>query len=149
MRIALVTSGGFPEPHWHDSDLPLVAAQLRRLGAEVEAPAWDGDEAVRWDRFDALVVQSPWSMWRRLDAFPEWWTGQQRAVVEEAYAALCGLLPEAAPTPLSVRLDFIVDPAAARGLLLLEVEMVAPVKFFGLFPEQCARYAEAVVSRAS
>jgi len=36
----------------------------------------------------------------------------------------------------------------ARGLLLLEVELVAPVKFFGLFPEQCARYAEAVVSRA-
>lgn len=301
MRIALVTSAGFPEPRWHDSDLPLLAAQLRRLGVEVEAPEWDGAGPVRWQRFDALVVQSPWSMWRRLAAFRQWvadrqgegalllnpaevlllgsdkrylaglaaagvpvvptavydagvtaaeladilpdqarrtlvvkpvasggaldtqefgdvaaaaryvawlneggsaaivqpyieaidthrelgvltlegrvshaitkaailrpgdaerafhpdprphldWTGQQRAVVEEAYAALCGLLPEAAPTPLSVRLDFIVDPAAARGLLLLEVELVAPVKFFGLFPAACERYAAAIVSRVS
>lgn len=305
MRIALVTSAGFPEPHWHDADLPLLAERLRALGVRVEAPEWDGAAAVEWRRFDALVVQSPWSMWRSLPAWRRWvadrvaegatllnpadvlllgsdkrylaglaaagvpvvptvvyepgrtgsatvadvaamlpeqarrtvvvkpvaaggaldaqefadaeaavrhvawlhgrgsaaivqpyveaidthrelgvltlegavshaitkaailrpgdagrafhpdprphtrWADGQREVVAEAYAALCGLLPEAAPTPLSVRLDFIVDPSAARGLLLLEVELVAPVKFFGLFPEACERYAAAIVSRAS
>lgn len=50
--------------------------------------------------------------------------------------------------PLSVRLDFIVTPEQAPGLQLLKVEMVAPVKFFGLFPEECRRYAEAVRAAA-
>jgi hypothetical protein len=45
--------------------------------------------------------------------------------------------------PLSVRLDFIIDPAAPDGLWLLEAEMVAPVKF----PGQCRRYAEAIAAR--
>ena len=72
-------------------------------------------------------------------------TEQHRQVITQTYAELRKLLTN---EPLSVRLDFIVDPSAPSGLWLLEVEMVAPVKFFPLFPEECAHYAEAILARA-
>ncbi|GGQ68292.1 ATP-grasp domain-containing protein [Couchioplanes azureus] len=296
MRIALVTSHRFPEPHWRDEDTPLVARELRERGATCDVVTWDGAERVEWAGYGAVVLQSPWSMWTRLPAFDEWlWdreldgtrllnpldaialgankrylsqlgaagvpivpstlveepdaatlravfaaadasrptvvakpiasggtlgareftmdelsalvaylrelgpalvqpyvtaidahrelgvvtldgtishavtkaailrpgdsprafhpdpqpypglTAQQERVIRHAYAELRKLLVN---EPLSVRLDFIIDPASPSGLLLLEVEMVAPVKFLPLFPEQCANYAEAILARA-
>ncbi|BCJ52526.1 hypothetical protein Asp14428_40010 [Actinoplanes sp. NBRC 14428] len=297
MRIALVTSRGFPDPLWRDADSPLVARELRDRGATPEIVNWDGGERVEWAGYDAVVLQSPWSMWNNLSAFDEWlWareldgtrllnpldaialgsnkrylsrlgdagvpivpttlverpdpdalrdlfrtvdaarptvvakpiaaggtlgareftveqvpalaaylrelgtaivqpyvtaidthrelgvvtldgaishavtkaailrpgdqarafhpdpqpypglTAQQERVIRQSYHELRNLLSN---EPLSVRLDFIIDPASPSGLLLLEVEMVAPVKFFPLFPAQCAHYAEAIIARAS
>jgi glutathione synthase/RimK-type ligase-like ATP-grasp enzyme len=281
MRIGLVTSAVFPRPEWRDSDSPLVQ---RHLYAKLVP--WDADTGQDWTRFDALILQSPWSMWENLDGFARWLddrqdtpmlnppdvvrlgsnkryletiagtvpttfitdprhdlatafpaeqerrtivvkpvaaggsmgarefrrdqldeavayvesaeqqmlvqpyiqaidthrelgvltlngeishaitkapilkegtderafhpdprpyelTDAQRAVVRNTYQALFRNTAE----PLSVRLDFIIDPAANNGLLLLEVEMVAPVKFFGLFPDECRRYAGAISAR--
>ncbi|WP_433207279.1 hypothetical protein ACQP00_41050 [Dactylosporangium sp. CS-047395] len=56
-------------------------------------------------------------------------------------------LPAGSPPPLSVRLDFILDPDAPRGMSLLEIEAVAPVKFFADFPDECDRYARAILAR--
>jgi hypothetical protein len=298
MRIALVTSDGFPDPRWRDDDTPLVARELTARGATADVVTWDGGRRVEWAGYDAVVLQSPWSMWTRLPQFDEWlwsreldgtrllnpidavalgsnkryllhlaeagtpivpttlvegepdpqllrglfppedgprptvvakpiagggtlgarefridqlgaltehvrrlgtavvqpyvsaidthrelgvlmldgsishavtkaailrpgdanrafhpdprpyagFTAQQERVVRQTYAELRRLL---ASEPLSVRLDFIVDPASPSGLLLLEAEMVAPVKFFPLFPEQCGNYAEAILARAA
>jgi hypothetical protein len=71
----------------------------------------------------------------------------QRTVIRRTYDAMLGLLPAGAPRPLSVRLDFVIDPGAESGLVLLEIEMVAPVKFFALFPRQCERYARSIADR--
>ncbi|MFI7603354.1 RimK family alpha-L-glutamate ligase [Actinoplanes sp. NPDC049681] len=297
MRIALVTSRGFPDPLWRDTDSPLVAGELRARGATPEIVTWDGGERVEWAGYDAVVLQSPWSMWTDLSAFDQWlwareldgtrllnpldaialgsnkrylsrlgeagvpivpttlvekpdpdtlrdlfrtvdparptvvakpiasggtlgarefaadelpalaaylrelgtaivqpyvaaidthrelgvvtldgaishavtkaailrpgdrarafhpdpqpypgFTAQQERVIRQTYAELRGLLVN---EPLSVRLDFIIDPASPSGLLLLEAELVAPVKFFPHFPDQCGHYAEAIIARAA
>ncbi|MFI7540025.1 RimK family alpha-L-glutamate ligase [Actinoplanes sp. NPDC049599] len=296
MRIALVTSRSFPEANWHDGDTPLVAEQLTARGATAAVVTWDGDESVDWAGYDAVVLQSPWSMWRQEARFAAWlrarqaegtrllnpadavalgsdkrylprlgaagvpivptlvverptagelreafppagsprrtvvakpvaaggalgareftinelpqlvayaaelgtaiiqpyvhaidthrelgvltldgrvshaitkaailrpgdatrafhpdpqpyrsFTPRQEQVITRSYAALRGLLTR---EPLAVRLDFIIAPDSPAGLLLLEVEMVAPVKFFAHFPAECAAYAEAILARA-
>ncbi|MFI5935911.1 RimK family alpha-L-glutamate ligase [Actinoplanes sp. NPDC051494] len=297
VRVALVSSRAFPMPHWHDYDLPLLAAELAGRGATVEVVEWDGDTPVAWASYQAVVLQSPWSMWTDLTGFARWLRAREddgtrllnpvdtvllgsdkryllrlgdqgvpivpTTLVEESDAAyLKGLFPDLAgprPTlvakpiaaggalgareftaaelpeliahlraagpsivqpyiaaidihrelgvvmvdgsishavtkapllvpgqpvrelhpdpqpypgltaqegrvihqtyaalramltnePLSVRLDFVVDPASPSGLLLLEAEMVAPVKFFPLFPAECANLAEAILARAA
>jgi hypothetical protein len=74
-------------------------------------------------------------------------TGPQRTAVSRAYDSLVSILPAGTPAPLSVRLDFVLDPEAEAGLLLLEIESVAPVKFFSLFPAACEEYAKLIVER--
>ena len=309
MRIALVTSERFPESHWTDDDSPEVARRLERRGAVADIVAWDTAEPVPWHCYDALVLQSPWSMWRKLAEFRGWLgervregahllnpagvvsaglskrylaplaaqgvqvvptvfvadagaqpadrlrdelsavfpgaasprrsivvkpvssggalgareftvdevdgagayvrglnetgtaalvqpyvhaidvhrelgvvtlgggishaitkaailrpgdrhrafhpdprpfpelTGPKRAAVSAAYDAFVGVLPAGTPEPLSVRLDFVLDPEAEAGLLLLEIEAVAPVKFFSLFPAACEEYAKLIMNR--
>src|SRR5690242_8716918 len=66
MRIGLVTSLSFPRPEWRDADSPLVRQHL-----DAEMVAWD-DPGQDWSGFDALVLQSPWSMWEKLDEFARW-----------------------------------------------------------------------------
>lgn len=295
MRIALVTSREFPSPHWRDHDTPVLAAELTSRGADVTVLSWDDPAAAGWPGFAAVVLQSPWSMWRSLPAFQQWlfareddgtrllnppdtvvlgWdkgylprlaaagvptvpttlvdrpdpalltglfpagprptlvvkplssggalgareftadrmaellahvaelghavvqpyvpaidahrelgvvtldglvshavtkapllnpdlpvrephpdpqpypglTAQQERVVRATYAALRALLVN---EPLSVRLDFVIDPASPSGLLLLEAELVAPVRFLPLFPSACANLAEAILARAA
>jgi hypothetical protein len=278
MRIGLVTSTSFPRPEWRDADSPLV---MRHLDADLVA--WD-DPDQDWTSFDGLVLQSPWSMWEKLDEFAAWLdartgtpmlnppdvvrlgsdkrylAGVEGAVptvfvtdarrdlptafpaehqrrrtlvvkpvsaggslgarefrpdqLDEAIAYVeqspqpmlaqpymeaidthreLGVLtlngeishaitkapiirpgtderlfhPDPRPyelssaqretvmrtydelfrntaAPLSVRLDFIMEPGR---MWLLEAEMVAPVKFFGMFPDECRRYAEAIKGR--
>lgn len=297
MRTALVTSRAFPRPEWRDLDTPVLAAELTGRGAEVDVVTWDGAGRVAWSSYDAVVLQSPWSMWTSLAEFAAWLrareddgtrllnppdavvlgsdkrylprlaaagvpvvptalieepdpeqllalfpppeaprptlvvkpvaaggalgareftvgempalmrrlrelgtaivqpyqpaidahrelgvvtldgiishavtkasllrpgrpvgephpdpqpysglTAQQERVVHQSYAAVRKLLIN---EPLSLRLDFVVDPASPSGLLLLEVEMVAPVKFFPHFPAECANLAEAIIARAA
>ncbi|WP_051367113.1 ATP-grasp domain-containing protein [Hamadaea tsunoensis] len=57
--------------------------------------------------------------------------------VHDAYLRLVGT------TPLSVRLDFIPDPEA--GLLLLEIEAVAPVRFLRFFPDAVRAYGDLIL----
>lgn len=81
------------------------------------------------------------------DPRPYHLTDSQREVVDLSYRALLTLLPDSAPAPLSVRLDFVVDPDSPAGLVLLEIEMVAPVRFFAQVPGACDRYVAAILAR--
>jgi hypothetical protein len=297
MRIALVTSRAFPQPHWHDDDLAVLAAELTSRGATVRTVTWDGGDPVGWTSYDAVMLQSPWSMWTRPHEFARWLkarendgtrllnpadtvrlgsdkrylaqlaaagvpvvpstvieepdpaqlrelfpapdsprptlvakpiasggalgareftraelpgllahlhelgpaivqpyvtaidahrelgvvtldgsishaitkapllrpgepirelhpdpqpypglTAQHDRVIHQTYSALRALLIN---EPLSVRLDYVIDPASPSGLLLLEAELVAPVKFLPLFPAECANLAEAILARAA
>jgi hypothetical protein len=74
-------------------------------------------------------------------------TSVSRAVVLNAYQRILEILPPGTPPPLSIRLDFVLDPDTDPELLLLEVETVAPVKFFPMFPEACEDYARQVIHR--
>jgi hypothetical protein len=53
MRVALVTSAGFPEPLWKDADSPLVAARP----AVVAKPLSSGGAlgAAEFDNLEALA----------------------------------------------------------------------------------------------
>ncbi|MEU8658283.1 hypothetical protein [Actinoplanes philippinensis] len=78
------------------------------------------------------------------DPRPVTLTAAQIGAVQRAHRAFLALREGGAP-PYSVRLDFLVDPASDPGFLLLEVEAVAPVKFFALHPDRPAVFARAVV----
>ncbi|WP_328608607.1 hypothetical protein OG943_05655 [Amycolatopsis sp. NBC_00345] len=71
-KIALVTSAAFPGEDWKDRDTPPLEACLSGKGHTVEVVAWDTGDSARWDSFDLVVLQSPWSMWRKLAVFGEW-----------------------------------------------------------------------------
>jgi hypothetical protein len=305
VRVGLVGSEEFPVAHWRDVDSEPVAGELRELGAEVELIAWDSPRPVDWAGFGTLVLQSPWSMWRRLADFHAWLDARvadgtrllnpvdvlrlgsskrylgdlaaagvvtvpttivedvdglperiaaafeaareprrtvlvkpissggalgireypadqadqaagylrrlveteaaalvqpyvnaidqhrelavilmggrithaitkapilrpgdehrdfhpdprpydlsaaQTTLVQRAYQAFLGLRPAGAPPVLSVRMDFLIDPGSDPELLLLEVECVAPVKFFPLFPGLARDYARLILEPAA
>ncbi|MGX6600885.1 ATP-grasp domain-containing protein [Micromonosporaceae bacterium Da 78-11] len=71
MRVALVTSERLPEDHWRDIDAGPLTAGLARLGVQVEQKPWDSADD-DWTSYDVLVMQSPWSMWLRMDDFRSW-----------------------------------------------------------------------------
>jgi hypothetical protein len=75
-------------------------------------------------------------------------TDAQREIVLATYRSFLSILPKDSPEPLSVRLDFVLDPESGTGLLLLEIESVAPVRFFSLFPDESVSYATEIVARA-
>ena len=79
MRVALVTSKRLPEEHWRDIDAEPLGAALAARGVRVQRRAWDGAEPVDWAGFDALVVQSPWSMWLRMAQFRDWLAAREAA----------------------------------------------------------------------
>jgi glutathione synthase/RimK-type ligase-like ATP-grasp enzyme len=54
-----------------DADLPPLRRALEDLGIASDTVFWD-DDAVVWDRFDLVVVRSPWDYFRRRDAFIAW-----------------------------------------------------------------------------
>ncbi|ANN15983.1 hypothetical protein SD37_10240 [Amycolatopsis orientalis] len=72
MDIALVTSGAFPGKDWSDRDTPLLQACLEEQGCGTRILYWDDCAGVDWTAFDLVAVQSPWSMWLKLDQFREW-----------------------------------------------------------------------------
>lgn len=63
--------------------------------------------------------------------------------------AFLDLRPARGCAPLSVRLDFLIDPATDPGLLLLEVEAVAPVRFFPLHRDRLAPFVQAILAFAA
>ncbi|MDR7280267.1 hypothetical protein [Catenuloplanes atrovinosus] len=76
-------------------------------------------------------------------------TARQRAVAGDVYAAFLAQRPADVPPPFSVRMDFILDPGSAAGMLLLEVEAVAPVRFLGLHPSRVPAFARMIAARAA
>ncbi len=66
--MALVTAGA----HRHlDDDLDPLAAALEALGAAVTIADWH-DATMAWDRFELVVVRSPWDYTTQLEAFLAW-----------------------------------------------------------------------------
>ncbi|WP_394434377.1 ATP-grasp domain-containing protein [Streptomyces sp. SGAir0957] len=69
-RIALVTCRPAPQISV-DLDLPLIAEELERGGADVTVACWD-DPEVDWGSYDLAVIRSTWDYsWRR-DEFLDW-----------------------------------------------------------------------------
>jgi len=71
--------------------------------------------------------------------------GEDLADIHATYDAYLKTVPV---HPVSVRLDFLRHPVTGR-LLLLEIESVAPVKFFHLYPAAAARYARSLIAVAA
>ncbi len=69
MRVAVATFSAMP-PEFTQDDRRIVEA-LRALGPEVDQASWD-DEAVQWERYDAVVIRSTWDYSQRLDEFLTW-----------------------------------------------------------------------------
>lgn len=68
MTIAIVTCARMPEP---DVDEDLLMGALADAGVNAQLVAWD-DPAVRWDKFDAAVLRSPWNYIEQLGDFLAW-----------------------------------------------------------------------------
>ncbi|MHB8438024.1 MAG: ATP-grasp domain-containing protein [Acidimicrobiales bacterium] len=77
-RVALVTTD---ERHLFggDPDMAPLLGALRDLGMQAEATPWI-DADVRWDRFDLVVMRSPWDYSGRAADFLAW-LGRVRAEV--------------------------------------------------------------------
>lgn len=67
-RVAFVTSSDYPDL---TSDDRLASAALASLGVAVTPAVWT-DPGVQWDRFDHLVIRSPWDYHHHVDAFARW-----------------------------------------------------------------------------
>ncbi|MEU8236396.1 hypothetical protein AB0C12_42965 [Actinoplanes sp. NPDC048967] len=83
------------------------------------------------------------------DPRPHILTARQRDTASKAYEAFLAQRKPNAPPPFSVRMDFIIDPESDPGLLLLEVEAVAPVRFFGLHMSRVPAFARTIATYAS
>ncbi len=68
MRVALATCLELPDP---DIDMAPTLRALTQAGHDAAAPAWD-DDAVRWDRFDVVLLRSPWNYVWACEAFMAW-----------------------------------------------------------------------------
>ncbi len=69
-RIALVTTD-VPELLAHEFDLEPLLAEFARRSIRAEAPVWH-DPTVDWERFDLIVMRSPWDYPQRIAEFLAW-----------------------------------------------------------------------------
>jgi glutathione synthase/RimK-type ligase-like ATP-grasp enzyme len=67
-RIAFVTSEALVELIPGDK---LLAEAFLEAGIRVVPAIWD-DPSVRWDRFDLILLRSPWDYYKKAEAFLEW-----------------------------------------------------------------------------
>jgi hypothetical protein len=80
------------------------------------------------------------------DPRPHVLTEAQAATARQAYQAFLGLRRPGAAPCFSVRMDFLIDPDTEPGLLLLEIEAVAPVRFLGLHPDRIPAFVRAILA---
>lgn len=66
-RIGLVTCDRFPDLVDDDH---LTFQPMRALGLEPEPVLWDSPDG--WERYDALVIRSPWDYFERPSEFAAW-----------------------------------------------------------------------------
>jgi glutathione synthase/RimK-type ligase-like ATP-grasp enzyme len=76
VRVALVTSERLPLDHWKDIDAVPLGEGLADLGVRVEQTPWEAEPPRPWGHYDALVMQSPWSMWVHQAEFRRWLNGR-------------------------------------------------------------------------
>ena len=70
MTVAFVTTA--PEVLGHeDVDRPLYEAAFARAGLALDHRVW-WDPDVRWDRYDLVVVRSPWDYVVRVGEYRRW-----------------------------------------------------------------------------
>lgn len=69
-RIALVTTD-VPWLLEHEFDLEPLLAEFARRGVPAEAPVWH-DPSVEWERYDLIVMRSPWDYSLRTAEFLAW-----------------------------------------------------------------------------
>jgi hypothetical protein len=74
-RVALVTAIAAIA---RDHDIPLLLPACARAGLNAEVRAWD-DATVSWNRYDAVVLRSPWDYTERLLEFLRWCDRVDRA----------------------------------------------------------------------
>jgi len=124
-RIALVTTD-VPELLAHEFDLEPLLAEFARRDIPAEAPVWH-DPSVEWDRFDLIVMRSPWDYSQRTDEFLAWldslpaervlnplalirWNLDKRYLLD-----LEALGVDIVPTTLCGSLDEVLTAASAIG----------------------------------
>jgi hypothetical protein len=116
-----------------DDDLP-AAEVLAEAGIEVDFQAWD-DPAVRWDRYERVVVRSAWDYGERLDEFLAWadsvgderlrnlpatirWNSDKRYLAELAGAGLpvppTLLVAPGGPVP-EIEFEVVIKPVTGAG----------------------------------
>jgi glutathione synthase/RimK-type ligase-like ATP-grasp enzyme len=108
-RIALVTS---PFGRDLDDDMPLLVAAFAARGVAVDVLDWD-DPAAAWDRYDQIILRSPWDYTMRLAEFLAW--AQARPQLRNPYATV----------RWNADKRYLADVAAA-GLPVVPTQMVAP-----------------------
>jgi hypothetical protein len=70
VTVAFVTTA--PEVLGHeDVDRPLYEAAFARAGLALDHRVW-WDPDVRWDRYDLVVVRSPWDYVERVGEYRRW-----------------------------------------------------------------------------
>ncbi len=90
-RVALATSlfalpGAGPSVTSHlDEDMPVLVAELARLGVEARAEVWD-DERVDWESYDLVVIRSTWGYADKYPEFLAW--AHARAHLVNPYAVV-------------------------------------------------------------
>ncbi|MCB5906138.1 ATP-grasp domain-containing protein [Streptomyces pinistramenti] len=67
-HLALVTDRASLEI---DYDMPLLLDACKAVGIRAEIRSWQ-DPGIAWDRFDAVLLRSPWSYVENLPQFLEW-----------------------------------------------------------------------------
>lgn len=73
MNIALVTCdilAQYAAPNVEDEDM-LLTRYLRERGHHVEPRVWT-NPAVEWNKYDLVVVKSPWDYFDRIEEFYQW-----------------------------------------------------------------------------
>ena len=84
-RVALATShfalpGAAASVTSHlDEDMPVLVAELARLGVEARAEVWD-DAEVDWESYDLVVIRSTWGYADRYPDFLAWAHARARLV---------------------------------------------------------------------
>jgi len=128
--IALVTCSKVPEL---DRDDRLVVEPLQALGIAAEPAVWD-DPAIDWDRYDLVVLRSPWDYVHRHAEFVAWsasvprlanaaeiveWNTDKRYLAELSAAGVDTVATEWIPptsawTPPATG-EWVVKPAIGAG----------------------------------
>jgi len=130
VNVAIATCAALPGGF--DDDQPLAEA-LRAGGSEAAFEVWD-DPAVDWERFDRVVVRSPWDYVFKPDEFIAWaesldgkvqnspellrWNSDKRYLADLAEAGLpvveTGFAGPSDPRP-DLEGEVVVKPAISAG----------------------------------
>jgi hypothetical protein len=67
-KTAIVTCDMFPELIDAERDLPVI---LKQYEIDAEPVIWD-DKDVQWNKYDNIIVRTPWDYYNKIDNFYSW-----------------------------------------------------------------------------